>query len=250
MKSVFVIWKDLDDGMWHPVAKLTRTDTFYRLNYTKGASHPNFIAFPRMEDKTKAYLSTGLFSFFKNRIIPTNRPEFRMMLEWSDIDFELYDELDLLGVSGGARKTDQFRIISQPEITKSGEYKIRFFSSGISHLDKEAIDRISKLRPKELLDLEFEDSNPYDSNAVMVMTSDNEKVKVGYLPKYFNCDIRSLLSNPHLNEYRINVVKVNKDAPAQFRLLCEFTAKWPDNFIPLVSKDYSNFTESEQLRVV
>lgn len=250
MKSVFVIWKDLDDGMWHPVAKLTRVDNFYCLNYTKGASHKNFIAFPRMEDKNKVYLSTELFSFFKNRIIPSNRPEFRMMLNWSDIEFDLYDELDLLGISGGARKTDQFRIISQPEVTSDGEYKVRFFSSGISHLDDCSIDRISNLKADESLSLEYENSNPHDCNAVMVMTADTEKLKVGYCPKYYNCDIRSLLNNPKLQGYQVKVVKVNMDAPAQFRLLCEFTSMWPDNFIPLVSEDYLAFPKADSFQVV
>ncbi len=83
MKSVFVIWKDIVDGMWHPVAKLTRTSDGYRFNYTKGANHTNFIAFPRMNNLSQVYNSATLFSFFSNRLIPTNRPEFKKMLEWS-----------------------------------------------------------------------------------------------------------------------------------------------------------------------
>ncbi|WP_045466716.1 HIRAN domain-containing protein [Vibrio hyugaensis] len=236
MKSVFVIWKDSDGGMWHPVAKLTRTTDGFRFNYTKGADHKNFIAFPRMDDLSKVYHSATLFSFFTNRLIPTNRPEFKKMLEWSDIDPEGYDELDLLGVSGGARKTDEFRIISEPEVSQRGQYKIRFFVSGIRHLDEVSATRVTKLQVGEELKLLLEDSNPHDCMAVLLATGDN--VPIGYCPKYFNCDIRALLAEPELDSYSLRVVKLNEESPAQFRVLCEFVTKWPQGFTPLVSEEY------------
>jgi hypothetical protein len=243
MKSVFVIWKDQQDGMWHPVAKLTRTKNGYRFNYTKGANHTNFIAFPRMDNIEVAYHSTSLFSFFANRLIPTNRPEFKKMLKWSSINIEDYDELDLLGISGGARKTDEFRIISEPEITSKGEYKVRFFISGISHLDENQKQTVENLDIDELLQLVYEDDNPYDNNAIIVSTKHN--ISIGYCPKYFNCDLRALLDNPELQEYSLTVVKVNHDAPSQFKVLCEFTSSWPKNFIPLVSSDYLSNSKLE-----
>ncbi|HEQ3533755.1 MULTISPECIES: HIRAN domain-containing protein [Vibrio] len=236
MKSVFVIWKDSDDGMWHPVAKLTRLEGGYRFNYTKGANHENFIAFPRMDDLTKVYTSASLFSFFTNRLIPTNRPEFKKMLEWSDINPIGYDELDLLGVSGGARKTDEFRIISEPEVTPDGKYKIRFFISGVRHLDSKSTERVGMLQIGEQLKLVYEDTNPYDCKAVLVSTQD--EIPIGYCPKYFNCDVRALLEDPELNSHSLNVVKLNKDAPDQFRVLCEFVTRWPEGFSPLVSEEY------------
>ncbi|EGR1562256.1 hypothetical protein D6L41_12115 [Vibrio alginolyticus] len=236
MKSVFVIWKDSDDGMWHPVAKLTRTDDSYRFNYTKGANHKNFIAFPRMDDLTKVYQSASLFSFFTNRLIPTNRPEFKKMLEWSDIDPTGYDELDLLGVSGGARKTDEFRIISEPEVTTQGQYKIRFFISGVRHLDVASTERVNNLEAGEQLKFIYEDSNPHDCKAVLVSTSD--ETPIGYCPKYFNCDVRALLDDPELDSHSLNVVKLNRDAPHQFKVLCEFVTNWPKGFTPLVSEEY------------
>ncbi|OBT12019.1 hypothetical protein A9264_16105 [Vibrio sp. UCD-FRSSP16_10] len=236
MKSVFVIWKDNQDGMWHPVAKLTRFEAGYRLNYTKGANHENFIAFPRMENLSKVYHSSSLFSFFTNRLIPTNRPEFKKMLKWSDINLTGYDELDLLGISGGARKTDDFRIISEPEVTETGQYKIRFFISGVRHLDAQSTKRVSQLEVGEELRLVYENSNPYDCKAVLVSTKDNKAI--GYCPKYFNCDIRALLENPELDSHSLRVIKINHDAPSQFRVLCEFDTKWPSSFNPLVSDEY------------
>ena len=236
MKSVFVVWKDSADGMWHPVAKLSRVTEGYRFNYTKGARNDNFIAFPRMDDLLGVYHSSTLFSFFSNRLIPTNRPEFRMMLDWSDIDFNEYDELDLLGVSGGARTTDEFRIVSEPSYESDGKYKIKFFLSGVRYLDREGLARVQKLRAGEELSLIYEDKNEYDCNAILVTSSD--EIKIGYCPKYFNCDIRALLQTPELSSYSLKVLKVNNDAPDQFKILCEFTTRWPIGFKPMISDEY------------
>lgn len=236
MKSVFVIWKDNEDGMWHPVAKLTRSADGYRFNYTKGAAHDNFIALPRMEDLTKVYHSLSMFSFFSNRLIPANRPEFKKMLEWSDIDPTGYDKLDLLGVSGGARKTDEFRIISEPEVTTEGQYKIRFFISGVRYLSTTSAERVDRLQVGEQLKLVYENSNPHDCKAVLV--SANDDTPIGYCPKYFNCDMRALLETLELSSHSLTVVKLNKDAPDQFKVLCEFVTTWPEGFTPLMSAEY------------
>ena len=239
MKNVFVIWKDIKDGMWHPVAQLSRNNNnSYSLNYTKGSEHSNFIAFPRMTDKKASYVSTELFAFFKNRLLPMNRPEFKKMLNWSDLTLESYNELDMLSISGGARKTDQYRIISKPEPTKNNKYKLRFFTSGVSHLEPTSIQRIANLKQGDLLNFEFENKNEHDANAILVTTIGDEKFKVGYCPKYYNSDIKELLNNPELIKNSLTVVKINPDAPAHFRLLCEFTTEWPENFNPLCSNDY------------
>ncbi len=247
MKSVFVIWKDIEDGMWYPVAKLTRDKGIYRFNYTQGSKHPNFISFPKMKDKTKVYVSNELFSFFQNRLLPQNRPEFRKMINWSGMTTDGYDELDMLSISGGARQTDEYRVIALPECSGVDEYKIRFFISGIRYLESFNLHRISDLIPGEKLLFEFEEDNEFDCNAVYATTSDSERVKIGYCPKYFNCDIRELLNNPALEEYKLTVVQVNNDAPPPYRLLCDFSTKWPENFVPLISNEYLAHTYQEEL---
>ncbi|MCG6350460.1 HIRAN domain-containing protein [Vibrio fluvialis] len=243
MKSVFVTWKDINDGMWYPVAKLTRDHNGYRLSYTKGAEHANFIPFPRMSDMTKVYFSNDLFSFFQNRLLPKNRPEFRKMLNWSDMSIEEYDELDMLSISGGARKTDQFRITPLPDRTEDNKYVIKFFTNGVSHLPDHNLTRIALLETNEMLSFEYEDDNEFDSNAVLVTTVDDQKVKVGYCPKYLNSDIRELLGAPELTWHSLTVKKVNVDAPAQYRLLCEFTTKWPEGFVPCLSDEYQPYNK-------
>ncbi|WP_434939311.1 HIRAN domain-containing protein [Shewanella sp. HL-SH8] len=242
MKSIFVVWKDSEDHMWHPVAKLSRSNENYQFNYTKGASNKSFIPFPRMDDLNKVYNSSTLFSFFSNRLMPSNRPEFKKMLQWSDIKVDNYDEFDLLGVSGGARKTDEFQIISEPEITENGDYKIRFFISGVRYLDSQSNNKVNQLKNGESLYFVYEDSNPHDCKAILVSTIDD--IPIGYCPKYLNCDVRVLLENPSLSSTTLRVVKTNLDAPSQFRILCEFTTKWPEGFIPMVSEEYLAYTNN------
>lgn len=246
MKSVFVIWQDIKDGMWHTVAKLSRERDIYQLNYTKGAEHPNFKAFPRMTNKADSYVSNTLFSFFQNRLLPMNRPEFKKMLEWSDLNVDSYDELDMLSISGGARKTDQYRIISKPQITDNNKYKIRFFTSGVSHLKDKNIQKIASLKYGDILNFEAENNNEFDNKAVLVTTVGEEKLRVGYCPKYYNSDIKALL-NTYLVEDSLKVVKINVDSPAHFRLLCEFSTTWPSDFVSFNSDEYLKFESNEVL---
>lgn len=249
MKSVFVVWKYFQDGMWHPVAKLTRTEKLYRLNYTLGSNHPRFVPFPRMQDRSKIYTSKELFAFFRNRILPKSRPEFKKVLEWSDMDVESYDELELLGITGGARQTDQFRIIAQPQLTDTKNYKIKFFINGIRHLPDSGIERISRLENGDELMFHFENSNEHDCNAVFATTSDEEQTKVGYCPKYFNSDIRALMRDPNLKNYVLTVSKVNMDAPAPYKLLCEFVTTWPVGFLPQMSEEYLAYSCQEEVHI-
>lgn len=242
MKTVFVIWKDPDTTMWHPVAKLKRESAGkYYFNYTAGARHRNFSAFPRMSNLSETYVSNELFSFFKNRLVSPNRPEFARLLDWSNMSQSSYDELDILGIYGGERKTDSYRIVSAPTKDNQGFYRILFFVSGIRYLEELIKSTLDNVIEGQSLRFKFEDDNEFDSNAVLVTSSTSEPVILGYCPRYYNCDVRKLLLNPDVSYYTLKVVKNNIDAPPQYRLLCEFSVQWPDGFSALVSDEYQNF---------
>ena len=95
---------------------------------------------------------------------------------------ENYDELDMLSITGGARQTDDFRVIAQPQL-HDDKYKIRFYISGISHLEHKNVERINTLQPEEKLQFEFEEDNPFDCNAVLATTTDIRKIKSRLLPQ-------------------------------------------------------------------
>jgi len=236
MNSVYLVWQDYVSRLWHPVAKLTRKDDYFLFNYTKGAAKSErFKAFVRMEDMSKVYKSNDLFPMFKNRIIPPNRPEFYKTLEWVNIDKNEYDPLIYLAYTGGARNTDNYMVIPVPSEI-DGSYTFKFLVSGVRYLADDSQTAIESLKTGDTLNFKFEEGNEFDSNAILLET--NEQYKVGYCPRYLAEDFKRLMQNDNLESGAFTVEKVNLDAPTQFRILCSFSTKWPENFIPFVSDDY------------
>lgn len=229
MKSVFVMWQDSAvTRMWHPVAKLTQeSEKKYLFNYTKGAEHQHFTFFPSMEEKTESYTSERLFTFFENRLIPESRPEHDSMFEWSGMSVDSKDYLELLAISGGEKKTDHFRIVNIPK-NEDGFYRIKFFVSSINYLTDEERKSLKSLKSQDKLQYQFDLENNIDTDATILLKED--EIKVGYLPHYLCKDLKNLLNYIEKEDIQISVIKVNPDAPAQFKVLCELKAPWPNNF--------------------
>ena len=78
--------------------------------------------------------------------------------------------------------------------------------------------------------------NTKDKDAVLLRTQDPIAF-VGYVPRFLARDFWSLVEE-NSDEAKVNVVKINKDAPEQLRLLCEFDAHWPEDFKPF---DHESF---------
>lgn len=236
MNSVYIVWQDEVTRMWHPVAKITHADGIYRLNYTRGAcSSPRYKPFVRMDDISKNYYSKDLFPFFKNRVMPQSRPEFKNLVRWLGMGEMEFDPLVYLALSGGARSTDNYMVVPVPE-KKNGEYSIKFLVSGIRYIEESAKNRIEKIKPLDKIYYEFEESNEKDSNAVALYL-DNE-TRIGYCPRYLASDFKKLLKSEKYASADFHVEQVNTDAPYQYKMLCSFTIRWPDGFEPFVSEEY------------
>ena len=241
MNSAFVIWRNPETTMWEPVAKLAENNGVYTFAYTVGALSDGFVPFPRMDLLNKEYVSTQLFPFFQNRLIPDRRPEYYTMLSWLDMVPGSNDPLDILSVSGGARKTDNFRIVKVPERTASDEYRMKFFVSGSAYITDEAKRELLSISSGRVLSCFVEASNKADTNAVSISRSQDSSM-FGYYPHYLNEDlilVNALLGiqGPQLLT-KINVLKVNFSAPEQYRLLCESVTPWPEGFVPFQSEKY------------
>ena len=223
------MWQDSAvTRMWHPVAKLTQeSEKKYLFNYTKGAEHQHFTFFPSMEEKTESYTSERLFTFFENRLIPESRPEHDSMFEWSGMSVDSKDYLELLAISGGEKKTDHFRIVNIPK-NEDGFYRIKFFVSSINYLTDEERKSLKSLKSQDKLQYQFDLENNIDTDATILLKED--EIKVGYLPHYLCKDLKNLLNYIEKEDIQISVIKVNPDAPAQFKVLCELKAPWPNNF--------------------
>ena len=239
MKSVFVMWQDLaGTRMWHPVAKLTQeSENSYIFTYTKGASHKSFPSFPNMEKKEKAYKSDQLFTFFKNRLMPESRPEHDSMFEWSGLTASSKDYLELLAISGGEKKTDHFRIINIPQ-NKDGFYRVKFFVSSINYLNSDEKANLNNLKESDKLDFSFDEENNVDCDATILLKELNQKI--GYLPHYLCKDLKKLLQLNSKENLSIQVLKVNLDAPAQYKVLCELVTPWVNGFKPFDNVEFED----------
>ena len=237
MKNVFVLWQDsADTRMWYPVAKLTqKSDLEYVFKYTKGSDHKNFTYFPSMENKLEEYKSDKLFAFFKNRLIPESRPEHDSMFEWSGLSANSKDYLELLAISGGEKKTDHFRIVNVPQKVNDF-YRVKFFISSINYLTSSEKQSLKQVNIGDELNYQFDNVNTIDADATILLK--DEQIKVGYLPHYLCKDLKSLLNFIDRDKVKFTVLKVNSDAPVQFRVLCEMNAVWPDSFQPFSDDDF------------
>jgi len=241
MNSAFVIWRDPITTMWQPVAKLTELDGIYTFSYTRGALNKKFIPFPRMSILEKEYVSHELLPFFQNRLIPERRPEYYTMLSWLDMAPGPNDPFEILSASGGARKTDNFRIVKVPQKSEKNEYRLKFFVSGIAYISDEAKHDLINLDNTIFLPCINEDNNQADSNAVAIIHPKTGR-RLGYYPRYLNEDLirvnRMLGVTGSELVTKIRVLKVNLSAPEQYRIFCESVTSWPEGFSPFQSDSY------------
>jgi hypothetical protein len=170
------------------------------------------------------------------------------MMSWLDMTPGTNDPLEILSASGGAKKTDNFRIVKTPEKTISGEYRLKFFVSGVAYLTAEAKVEILSFDNRTKLSCFVQANNPADPNAIAIVKAEGAR-NIGYYPRYLNEDLLRLnqmcgvaIDGELLT--RIEVVKVNSSAPEQYRLLCESITPWPEGFEPFQTEKYKLLTEN------
>lgn len=241
MKTLFLAWQDPNSRSWFPIGQLTFDGTEYRFSYTNGANEARskcgfqpLLSFP---DFHKVYKSLTLFPVFSNRLLPRSRPEYTDFVQWLNLPQHEDDPMALLSRSEGRRATDKFEVFPCPEPDENGLYHIHFFAHGLRHLPPYAVERINSLQRNELLYLAHEFQNPYDSRALLLCTKDHHIV--GYCPRYLLDDTFEILrQNPTYVNVHVERVNNLSPTPLQFRLLCNMTASWPDNFRPFSSAMY------------
>lgn len=227
MKSLFVAWQNPESREWTPVAKLSRTNNQYNLQYTRGAMRcPGFRGLGRMNTMDAIYVSSELFPFFKNRLLQKSRPEYKKLLKWLAIDDINGDPMDILIGTGGLRSTDSFELIPQPTI-ENNKLSLNFFVRGLRYLPEITLDHISNLKEGSNLLLMKDFQNPKDDKAFALRTSE-VPVMIGYIPKYFCTGIQRLIEEN--KSPSINLVKINQDAPLDMRCLCNASASISDEF--------------------
>ena len=87
---------------------------------------------------------------------------------------------------------------------------LMFEVAGLSYRSKEAQERAEILMSNESVYLEKEPTNPYDSNAIKVYSSDH--VHLGYVPKYLCSELLEKMDDDTIIAY-VDYVKSGKYCP-------------------------------------
>ena len=230
MRKLCVFWQNPETRRWYPVGILTRTADLYEFVYTKGATDAEgFVPFGRMKDLGKIYQSPELFPLFANRVLARSRPEYDHYVRWIGADTAPDDEMLILARTGGARATDSLTVYAKPEPNERSEFDLLFLCHGIRHLPRAAIERINALKEGDALYPMLDVLNPFDGDAVSLRTNDPVWL-IGYVPRFFAKDTRMCIQTTEPSQVRLQVMRLNLDAPLQLRLLCRLTAPWPKGF--------------------
>lgn len=240
--ALLVAWRgtQADNQGWMPVGRLDHDGSVYRFCYTEGARKADgFRPFSGMANLEEVYEADELFPLFKNRLLPASRPEYEAFLLWGGFDPGSPPEpLAVLGVTEGIRQTDSVELFPCPVPDNSGCYLNKFFLHGLRWMPDSTHHRISKLKPEEPLLVMLDVQNQVDSNAVALRTQADERMIVGYVPRYLATDVRNLVGKCDLEFIKISVERINPDAPFQNRVLCRMEACWPEGFQPCSDESF------------
>jgi len=246
--ALFVAWQDPESRRYYPVARLVANTgpnhDLYEFAYTGGANtaaNYGFEAFQSFPDINKVYRSEELFPLLANRLMSKSRPDYSGYVSQLGLDPENTDPMLILARSGGVRATDSLELFPYPTPhTEKGCYETYFLSHGLRYLPEDSRDRVSHLKKEDRLYIMADFQNPVDRNALMLRTED--RINVGYLPRYFLGDAWQLVDD--CSEIEVLVAQVNPEpAPLQQRLLCRLESCWPDDFEPFKQSVYEPLSE-------
>ena len=236
--ELILSWNNPKDRMWIPVGRLSYKEDMYSFSYTYGAQNCNdFKPFGKMDDLTKTYLSEELFPLFKNRLLQKSRPEYSQYLDWLNVKEDAMHPMEELSLTGGVRATDSLQLFPIPTVSEDGYYRVKFFSHGMRYLASHYLERAKLLREEETLYLMKDIQNPYDKDALVLRTG-NPPEFVGYCPKNYVQDFNYLINANGTENVNVKVLKNNKYAPSQLKLLCEFKTKWVEDFTPFSHESF------------
>ena len=245
MKTLFLAWQTPTETTpsraWFPIGRLDAdlTKPAYRFRYTRGALKAGdeagfqpLLAFP---DLHQDYRSDTLFPLFQNRVLSPNRKDFPEYLSWLDLDTEHSDPIEILGISGGERETDNLDVFPKIQKDEQGNFQIRFFLHGLRHLGPLAQERVERLTVGESLRVSIELNNPATRLAVTLLTEDY--VMIGWAPRYLVDDL--VASVPHAPRLTAKIALLNNlNSPLNKRVLIDYSGRIPDDWEPMNTPDF------------
>jgi hypothetical protein len=234
LRDLYVAWQEPETRTWNTIARLRRTGDEYEFLFTRGVTKLNSIPLDLFRmDINKRYRSVELIPLFRNRLLSRSRADFSKVASWLGLkgNESEFESLSKFGLIPGS---DSILIYPAPELINRS-YSVEFFVHGIRHMHADMASHCDALTEGSLLLPLLDVKNPVDPNAVAFRTKSDFRL-IGYLPAFYAGDIRTILSKPTLAKTaKVSVVKNNKDAPIQLRLLCRFEAEVDQDFVSLNS---------------
>jgi hypothetical protein len=240
MKSLFLAWQG-PNRAWFPVGRLDADVAQHRycFGYTKGAVQAKdavgFMPLPAFPEFGRTYESSELFPLFQNRVLDPNRKDFAAYLASLDLPPSSTDPIEILAVSGGERQTDSLEVFPRIQSQSDGAFMCRFFVHGWRHMPEVAQQRAMSLQPGDRLGVSLELTNPAETVAILLATSDY--TFVGWTPRYLVTDLLKAISQKPSVTAR--VVRVNSnEVPANRRVMVELTGTLPPGLQPMSSEEF------------
>jgi hypothetical protein len=226
------------------VGRLERRADGYVFEYVAGAldaRERGFLGFFEFPALAARYESESLFPLFRNRLMPTARPDYREYVSGLGLDPATADPMGVLARSGGTRATDRVELFAPPVYDAERRLWESFFLlRGVRHRPASAQARVLELRPQEPLLTRLDRDNPYNPRAVLLRTADGHDV--GYLPDYMVDDIARLAALPR--QLEVFVVRVNPPpVPVHHRVLGRLVAGWAPDFQPYSGTAYRSLVD-------
>lgn len=207
---LYLIWQDPQSRYNFIIGELSRNGEYefsYHQDHTKAADRgfSPLVAFPVT---SKKYESKVLFPAFTSRLPDKKRRDIKKIL--SKYHLPDYDEYEMLKKTGARLPYDNLEFID-PIFPENELVKRDFYIAGSRHYlgchGDECID-LSFLTVGEEVIMEFEPTNPHDSNAIKI-TSTTEKL-LGYVPRYYSETLTARMKDG--SNCTLVITEVNQDS--------------------------------------
>lgn len=245
---VFLAWQDAVSRAWYPIGRLELRSGRYRFVYIRGFERAQreaglvpLIGFPEVD---RVYESDALFPLFANRLMSREREDYDTYLERLALPDET-GPLAILARSAGRRTTDSLEVFAHPLVEDGAQprFHLDFFVHGLRHMPAAAEVRALELEAGSPLFLMLDPQNVEDPRAVGIRSED--RVLLGYLPRYFCADVSDLLTAGAA--VTVEVARINPPpAPVQHRVLVTLDAPWGLERRPFAEPDYQPIPDRDR----
>jgi len=216
---LWLVWQNQETRQRYHIGNLTHVDGEYSFSYERSgkrrtlneAMENGYNPHVSFRDINKNYVSDRLFGPFARRLPDKRRPDFNNILK--EYGLTLNDtELDLLRATGGRLATDPYEFVA-PITLFEDYFSFDFYIAGWRYYNEDKIDH--QLTVGEGVIFELDPTNKEDNKAVIVL-SDNQGRKLGYIPAFYSGFMSDILKNNEVYEAKID--QVNLHAKPQLKV--------------------------------